>query len=322
MAGFCCFLFLKKGKVPKKSYLITSNFGESQRLDIFLSENIRDLSRSHIKRLIEQHDALVSGIARKPSYRLKAGDRVKVSYRFLEPIKVNPQNIPLQFIHRDRHIIVVNKPSGLVVHPGAGKKENTLVNALLFHFPEIKKVGTEERPGIVHRLDKETSGLIVIARNLKAYEELKRQFKAREVSKLYLGLVWGKMSQQEGKITWAVGRHKKHGGRMSIKTKKPRAAETLYTVQKQFEEFTLLEIKPITGRTHQIRVHFSAAGHPLVGDTRYGHRKPVNTCPRLFLHACQLEFSHPETKEKVVVTSPLPDDLQRFLDNLQKENVG
>jgi len=304
--------------VPKKEFLITSLSGVNQRLDVFLSEKIKELSRSRIQKIVEEQRVRINGVSRKSSYKLREGERVEIDFELPEPEKIEPENIPIEVLYSDVCIAVVDKPSGMVVHPGAGNKRHTLVNTLLYHFPDIKMVGPEERPGIVHRLDKETSGVMVVAKNLKAYKELQRQFKVRKVEKFYVALVWGKMPRHEGKISWAVGRHKKHGERMSIKTRKPRSAETLYTVQKEYGEFTLLEIKPTTGRTHQIRVHLSASGHPVVGDNRYGGRKSKISCPRLFLHAQRLVFFHPETKERVEFSSHLPQDLRDFLDNIDK----
>jgi 23S rRNA pseudouridine1911/1915/1917 synthase len=302
--------------VPKKEFLVTSLSGLNQRLDVFLSVKISELTRSQIQKIIVSKRVKVNGETRKSNYMLKEGEKVEIEYAFLEPEEIQPENIPLDVIHCDRHILVVNKTSGMVVHPGAGNRKHTLVNALLFHFPGIRDVGPEERCGIVHRLDKETSGLMVVARNMDAYTGLQEQFKKREVQKVYLGLVWGRMREKEGKFTWAIGRHVKHGERISVRTKKPRDAVTLFSVQKEYEQFTLLEIKPITGRTHQIRVHLAAAGHSLVGDTRYGYRKTKIRVPRLFLHASYLSFTHPETKEKVEFSSLLPKELQDFLDKL------
>jgi 23S rRNA pseudouridine1911/1915/1917 synthase len=302
--------------VPKKEFFVTSLSGLNQRLDVFLSGKISELTRSQIQKFIGSKRVKVNGEARKSNYTLKEGERVEISYEIAVPEEIQPEDIPLDIIYCDRHILVINKTSGMVVHPGAGHRKHTLVNALLFHFPGIKDIGPEERCGIVHRLDKETSGLMVVARNRDAYKGLQEQFKRREVQKVYLGLVWGRMPEREGKFTWAIGRHVKHGERISVSTKKPREAVTLYSVQKEYGEFTLLEIKPLTGRTHQIRVHLAASGHSLVGDTRYGCRKTKIRVPRLFLHASSLSFIHPETKEVVEFSSPLPEDLQNFLDKL------
>ena len=304
--------------MPKKEFLVIPSSRLNQRLDVFLSEKVNDLTRSRVQKIIEEENVRVNGIARKSSYRLRAGEKVDIEYELLEPEKIQPENIPLDVIYSDGYIAVINKLSGMVVHPGARNREHTLINALLYLFPDIKDIGPEERPGVVHRLDKETSGLIVVARNLEAYRELQRQFRLRKVDKIYLGLVWGRMPEKEGKISWPIGRHRKHRERISVKTKKPKAAETHYTVQKEYEEFTLLKIKPITGRTHQVRVHMAASGHPLLGDTLYGRRKSRISCLRLFLHASCLSFVHPEKKERVEFSSPLPQDLKKIIERLEK----
>lgn len=305
--------------MPKKSFLIACKSGQYQRLDVFLSGKIQELSRSQIQKLIEEDRVRVNGTARKSSFRLSAGECVEIDYELGLPQKLKPEDIPIRVLFRDDHLVVIDKPSGLVVHPGVGTKEHTLANALLYHFPKIINVGPEERPGIVHRLDKETSGIMVAALTEKAYINLRSQFKLREIEKTYLGLVLGKMSQEKGKISWPIGRHVKHGERISVKTRKPRSAETLYQVLKTFKDFSFLEIKPVTGRTHQIRVHLAASGHPVAGDTRYGRQRTKKkgvTMPRLFLHAHLLEFTHPATKKRVVFQSPLADDLKEYLEKL------
>lgn len=305
--------------MPKREFLTTPLSGLNQRLDVFLSERINELTRSQIQRFIEERRVKVDGVARKSSYKLKSGEKVEVEYELASPPKIKPENIPVDVLYSDDHIAIIDKPPGMVVHPGAGKRHHTLINTLLYRFPDLKEVGPEERPGIVHRLDKETSGLMVVARSLKAYELLQQQFRKREVEKTYLGLVWGRMPEKKGKISWPIGRHVKHGERISVKTKKPREAETYYFVQREYEEYSLLEIKPLTGRTHQIRVHMAASGHPLAGDTRYGRRKSKPSIPRLFLHASRLSFIHPETQEKVEFSSPLPPGLKKFLDKLEEK---
>jgi len=305
--------------VPKKEYQVTPLSGLDQRLDVFLSEKIKNLARSQIQKIIEEKKARINGFARKSSYRLKQGEIVEIEYKTSEPERIQSEKIPVNVVYSDSFIVVIDKPTGMVVHPGAGNRKHTLVNALLYKFPEIKEVGPEERPGIVHRLDKETSGLIVVARNKKSYRELQWQFRLREVEKLYLGLIWGKMSKKEGTISWPIGRHIKHGERISVKTKKPKAAETRFIVKKEYKEFTFLEIRPVTGRTHQIRVHLAASGHPLLGDMRYGRKKPVIECTRLFLHASCLSFIHPDTGKRVKFFSPLPRDLNSILDKLKNQ---
>jgi 23S rRNA pseudouridine1911/1915/1917 synthase len=302
--------------VPKRTFRVEPSH-EGLRLDVFLSHKITEQTRSQLQKIIERNKVKVSGTPRKSSFILGAGDLVEFVLDLPEREDLFPENIPLKILYQDEHVIVLEKPSGMVVHPGAGRRYETLVNALLFHFPGIRKVGPEERPGIVHRLDKETSGLIVVARSEKAYTELQRQFKQRLVEKIYLGLVWGKITKKEGIIEWPVGRHMKHGGRMSVKTKKPRSAETHFKALQTCQGFTLLEIKPITGRTHQIRVHLAASGHPIVGDTRYGKKKTKKRAPRLFLHAHRLGFFHPASEERLDFLSPLPDELEKFLLKLE-----
>ncbi len=302
--------------MPEKSFLVTADEGEGQRIDVFLVPKLSDLSRSRIKSLIENEEILIDGKVRKSSYRLKEGEIVRVEYSLEVSEGLVPEEIPLSIVYRDDDILVLNKPAGLVIHTGAGHKHHTLVHALLFHFPEIACVGPQERPGIVHRLDKETSGVMVVALQSGAFYPLQRQFKAREVEKTYLGLARGRILHQAGQIDWPIGRHPKHGEKISIRSDKPRDALTLYSVRQLYREATFLEIKPVTGRMHQIRVHLSAAGHPLVGDSRYGSRKADPKCPRIFLHATRLSFNHPRSQDRMTFESPLPPDLQTYLDTL------
>ena len=259
---------------------------------------------------------MVNDLPSKSGYRLKRGDHIQGVYSKDEPYRLEPQNIPLNILFRDDSIVIINKPTGMVVHPGAGAKDNTLAHALKFHFPEIAWIGPEERPGIVHRLDKDTSGLLVAALEDSAFVNLKQQFKSRQVDKTYMALVWGHMPGSDGLMDWPLGRNPKHGDRMSIKTKHPREARTLYEVDKEYAQYSMLRVKPITGRTHQIRVHLAASGHPVVGDRVYGRVRAKTACPRLFLHACRLEFNHPKTGLRIHFLSELPEDLQMFLASL------
>lgn len=302
--------------MPKRVFAVSPISGEKPRLDLYLAGQAREWTRSQIHSLIEEGKVKVEGRPRKPSYRLKSGEKIEVEYDLPRAEILEPAYIPLTFVYTDESIVVIDKPPGLIVHPGEGSKLPTLVHAFLYHFPEIAQVGPRDRPGIVHRLDRETSGLMVAARTLEAYRELRRQFKAREVEKFYMALAWGKMPLPQGEIDWPIGRHVKHRNRMSVKTKNPREAKTKYTVQKEYKSFSLLEVKPITGRTHQIRVHLAAAGHPVVGDTRYGRKKGRAGCPRLFLHAYRLAFFHPVSKKILEFYSPLPQDLKQFLETL------
>ncbi len=297
----------------ERKFFITRSFGFGRRLDVFLSANLKDLTRAQAQKLIAEHKVLVNRAVSKPAHKLRVGDVVEVELPREEPDLLLPENIPLDILYCDEHIIVLNKQAGLTVHPGAGIQAGTLVNALLFHFPGIEKIGHPQRPGIVHRLDKETSGVMVVARSERAYTELKRQFKAREVEKIYLGLVKGQVQVPEGKIDWAIGRHPKHRQRISIRTKKPREALTLYSVKKVVGDYTLIEIKPVTGRTHQIRVHFAAAGHPIAGDPRYGGQDKQKRFSRLYLHAWRIVFAHPVTRMLCEFYAPLPSEFQALL---------
>lgn len=290
-------------------------------MDVFLSENIKELTRSQIQKAVEEGDVTVNGSSSRSSYRLKEGDKVIIRTEVPEKeIVLVPENIPLKIMYQDDSVIVIDKPAGLVVHPGLGNKDHTLSNALIYHFPGIKKVGLYDRPGIVHRLDKETSGIMVVAANNEAYLELCRQFRAREINKTYIGLVWGGFLQESGKFVWPIGRHSKYGERMSIMTRKARSAETRFKVIKRFRDYSLLKIYPITGRTHQIRVHLAASGHPIVGDKSYGRKKVKTDCPRLFLHAYRLVFFHPSKKIKMEFASQLPEDLENFLALLERQD--
>ncbi|MBD3415483.1 MAG: RluA family pseudouridine synthase [Candidatus Aminicenantes bacterium] len=301
--------------MPNREFKITKDSHVDKRLDFYLSQVIQDLSRSQIQNLIHQENVLVnSEVITKPSTRLKPGDHIEIQYHIPDSPKIVPQEMPLDIVYQDEDLAVVNKPSGLIVHPGAGTQKPTLVHALIHHFPEMKEVGPQTRPGIVHRLDKETSGLLVVAKNSEALQALKHQFKQRQVEKIYLGLVWGRYVKNKGVISWPVGRHVTQGARISIRTKKPKKAETRFEVLNVFQEHSLLRIQPVTGRTHQIRVHMSASGHPIVGDKRYGRKKKKNRIQsRMFLHAASLSFFHPRTQKRMSFEIPLPDDLKQVL---------
>ncbi len=304
--------------MPSKEFRIDNESDSGKRLDVYISQFISELSRSQIQKLIQQGKVLInSKPVEKSSYKIRYGDHIRVTYRFSGPMEITPENITLDIVYQDKNIVVINKPSGLVVHPGAGSQRSTLVNALLYHFPEIKNIGPPNRPGIVHRLDKETSGLIVVAQDKEALSSLKDQFKKRRIGKRYLTLVWGLYSKKNGTISWPIGRHVKNGARMSVRTQKPKKAETRFSVLRSFKEHSLLDVTPLTGRTHQIRVHMAASGHPIVGDKRYGKRKTKSHIEsRLFLHAYYLSFIHPETRERVEFTIPLPMDLQHILERI------
>lgn len=301
--------------MPKSDLVVTAEDGGGARLDVFLADKLPGLSRAQVRRVIDGGGVRVGSYARKAGYKLKAGDRVHADYEIPEPEgKLVPQHIPLKIVYMDADIIILDKQANLVVHPGPGHTSGTLVNALIHHFPEVALIGAEERPGIVHRLDQDTSGVMVVARSARAFTSLQDQFRRRVVWKTYLALAWGRMSETGGRLNWPLGRHPKEGARMSVRTRSPKKAETFFQVQRAFKDTTLLEVKPVTGRTHQIRVHLAAAGHPVVGDPVYGRKREPREFPRIFLHAHTLSFLHPATGERLTFASPLPPDLEAVIE--------
>lgn len=302
--------------MPKTEFNVSLDSGEGRRLDVFLAERVPSLTRSQIKKLISEGAVRVAGAVRRSSYKLRAGEIVQFDYEVPAPGRLEPQDIPLKIVYEDQDIVVLDKPAGLVVHPGAGNASGTLANALIHRFPEIAEVGPEDRPGIVHRLDKETSGIMVAARSARAYDSLIGQFRRKDVWKTYLGLVWGRLTAPEGRINWPIGRHVTEGKKISVRSRHPKDAETFFKVLQTYRDATLLEIRPVTGRTHQIRVHLAAAGHPVAGDSLYGRKKMAKKFPRLFLHAHTISFLHPGTGERLTFASQLPPDLDDVLQNL------
>ncbi|MBI4790220.1 MAG: RluA family pseudouridine synthase [Chloroflexi bacterium] len=286
-----------------------------ERLDRYVSEHLPDLSRAAVQRLIENGNILVAGRVRKASYRVQAGETISVSIPPPESSIAQPETIPLDIIHEDENVIVVNKPAGMVVHPAAGHSGGTLVNAVLAHAPNLN-VGGVERPGIVHRLDSETSGLIVVAKNDAALRDLQAQFKARRVHKTYLALVQGPIKPPRGKIDAPIGRDPKHRQRMAVVTHgTTRESVTIYRTIANLEGCTLIEAEPQTGRTHQIRVHLAFMGFPVVGDAVYGKRKNALGLTRHFLHAWKLALTLPDGRP-ADFTAPLPEDLRAVLEGL------
>jgi len=283
------------------------------RLDKFVGERCPELSRTHAQQLIEGGFVTVNGKAVKSSLKLNPGDKIFVVIPPASPSHLEAENIPLKIIYEDADILVVDKPAGLAVHPAPGHPSHTLVNAVLNYLPGLAQDTDSLRPGIVHRLDKDTSGLILIAKNRLAQANLSQQFKNRIVKKSYLALVKGKLAPEKGVIEAAIGRDRSHRQRMAV-VSKGREARTEYRVIKYYGNYTLLEIKPETGRTHQIRVHLAAIGFPVVGDATYGLKSP--RFPRQFLHASKISFLLPSTGARVEFESPLPPDLEQVL----KEN--
>ncbi len=308
--------------------------GEGRRLDQFLSETNLNLSRSQAKNLIGKHLVLLNQKSTKPSAHVKAGDLVSGSLPEPERLSLEPEPIPLNILYEDSSIIVIDKPSGMVVHPAYGNPSGTLVNALLYHCKDLAGINGVLRPGIVHRLDKDTSGVMVVAKDDEAFHHLIKQFKNRTVEKVYLAIVFGKFGQDEGLIDSAIGRHPSERKRMSTRTKKGRTAITRWKKVEEFDRCTLLEIFPQTGRTHQIRVHLSSIGHPIMGDPLYGRKgRPgaihdpvlkecVKRMNRQTLHAQRLGFTHPRTRERVRFVSPIPQDMREVLERLRSKPKG
>jgi len=282
-----------------------------KRLDHFLHEQLPQYSRSRLQDWIKGGLVQVGGHTAKASLVLRGAEVIDVSPAELAPLKAVAEEIPLEILYEDAGVVAVNKPAGMVVHSGAGAHSGTLTNALLHRFGQLSQLGGEQRPGIVHRLDRYTSGVILVARNDAAHQNLARQFSSRTVEKVYLALVHGRLANEEGRITTPIERDPVRRTRMTTRTGAGRTAITHYRVLKRFEKFTYVEVKIGTGRTHQIRVHFSSIGHPVAGDKLYG--APASEYGRYFLHAARITFTSPESGERVTVAAPLPPELEHWL---------
>jgi 23S rRNA pseudouridine1911/1915/1917 synthase len=297
----------------------------SGRLDTYLRGKFPAASRGAIQRLIEEGHILVNGKRVKPTHTPRAGEEVQVHWPEAKPAEAQPEEIPLDILFEDETLLVVNKPAGLVVHPAAGHEEHTLVNALLHHCEgELSGIGGVARPGIVHRLDKETSGCLVVAKNDETHVALSSQFASRKVEKIYHAIVCGEMQRDKGEIRASIARHPSHRKRMAVSDDTGREARTSYRVLERLRATTLVEAGLHTGRTHQIRVHFQFLGFPLMGDVTYGQRQNRRleelvgfTAPRVMLHAFQLAFIHPRTGKRVHFEAPLPKDFEEMLKALR-----
>ena len=298
------------------------------RLDAFLASQIKGWSRARLQRLIENEDVLVNGKLSKPSYKLREHDDVEVELIAAATTSFAPEAIPIEIVYEDETLVVVNKPAGLVVHPAAGIHSGTLANALAYHFQQLPNAGGV-RPGVVHRLDRDTSGLLVIAKTEAALENLSDQFRARSVYKSYVALVHGRLATDSGRVDQPLARDPANRTRMAV-VRGGRSALSLYRVNRRFNRFTLLDVELKTGRTHQIRVHLAWLKHPVVGDETYGGgrdntiqnaklRAHIRKLGRHFLHAEKLAFTHPETQQRVEFHSPLPVDLSSLLSEIDSE---
>ena len=293
------------------------------RLDSYLAARIEGWSRARLQRLIESEDVLVNGKPAKPSYKLRETDELEVELTAPAATSFAPENIPIEIVYEDETLVVVNKPAGLVVHPAAGIHSGTLANALAYHFQQLPDRDAGVRPGIVHRLDRDTSGLLVVAKTEAALEHISDQFRDRTVFKSYVALVHGRVSTDSGKIDQPLARDPSNRTRMAV-VRGGRSALSLYRVRQRFDRFTLLDVELKTGRTHQIRVHLAWLKHPVVADETYGAgrdntiqdarlRAQIRNLGRHFLHAEKLAFTHPQTNERVEFNSPLPPELSELL---------
>ncbi len=316
--------------MDKTLHIQVPEVSSGTRLDAFLASVVPDLTRSAVQRLIEDGDVLIDGIVQKSSYKISEGEEIAVTIPPPEPSSAVPEEMLLDILYEDSDLIVINKPVGMTVHPGAGVSSGTLVNGLLAHCSDLSGIGGEIRPGIVHRIDKDTSGLLVVAKNDAAHQALAAQFRDHTVKRVYLALVFGSPKTDKGRVESIIGRHPVDRKRMSSSAKHGRNAVTHWKVIARFPEVTLLKLRLETGRTHQIRVHMSESGHPLVGDSVYGGTARANGLKspefkimakklgRQALHAKTLGFRHPSTGDYIEFDSELPEDMQALLDYLER----
>ena len=289
------------------------------RLDTFLAGRFPDYTRSRLKNLIDGGFALVNGRAAKAGQKLVPGDAVELTVPELTEVEARPEDIPLDIVYEDGSLLVINKPRGLVVHPAAGNESGTLVNALLNHCVDLSGIAGELKPGIVHRLDKDTTGLLVVAKNDRAHLSLSKQIGEKTAKRIYLALVEGNVTEDSGRVDAPLGRSMADRKKIAV-VEDGRAAATQYFVLERFGGVTLVECHLETGRTHQIRVHMKHIGHPVVGDPVYGIKRQRFQLDGQLLHAARLEFTHPETGERMGFSASLPEDFRQVLDTLRKKN--
>lgn len=292
------------------------------RLDSFVTRRLQaetdSFSRSHVQKLIEGQNIRVNGKAVKANYFVQSGDTIEVVVPETRSCAILPEEIPLNILYEDDAVIVINKPRGMVVHPAAGNFQGTLVNALLDHCRDLSGINGVIRPGIVHRLDKDTSGVMVAAKNDAAHLDLAEQIQKRVAGRKYITLVWGNIKEEQGVVKAPIGRHPTDRKKMAVVPVNSKPAVTHFRILERFREFTLIECKLETGRTHQIRVHMAYIGHPVVGDPKYGPKRNPFTIAGQALHSAELTFIHPVTKETLLFTAPLPQDMTVMLAQLRK----
>ncbi len=309
--------------------LVVDKTDSGKRLDVLLASRYPSFSRAFLAHQITAGAITIQGKIVKPGYRVKSGDRVKGSISTQEPLALSPEPIPIEILYEDDHLVVINKQPGLVVHPAPGHSGGTLVNAMLHHCPMLEGIGEKSRPGIVHRLDKDTSGVLVVAKSKDAFDRLAEQFKAREVQKRYLALVCGCVKEERGTVSFSIGRHPVERKKMSTRSSMARSAETGWMVKERFDIATFLELDLKTGRTHQIRVHCAAIGHPVAGDPVYGGRRCLDTfgkgkgksllakIRRQMLHSHRLYLKHPTTGAGMSFEAPIPADMADLMQALR-----
>ncbi|MBI3995710.1 MAG: RluA family pseudouridine synthase [Nitrospirae bacterium] len=306
--------------ILSREFTVTPKYA-FERLDHYLVRQQAHSSRTVLQRLIKKGEVRVNNRMVKPNYKIRPGDRVVCRIPTPTPLDLVPEPIPLDVLYEDPALIVLNKPAGLVMHPAPGHYTGTLVHALLAHCKDLSGIGGRERPGLVHRLDKDTSGVIVVAKTDSAHRSLSQQFKAHTIVRQYQALVAGRLRKGSGTIDLAIGRDRWERKKISHRTARPREARTTYRVIERFAAATRVEVFPRTGRTHQIRVHFASQGHPILGDRVYGGRSAVlESVPadRQMLHAERLGFIHPERKEYIEFSAPLPADMERAVEALRR----
>ncbi len=290
---------------------------EGERLDSFISDSLEDLSRSLVQSLIKEGKVLMAGQTVKASYRVKSGDEVQIEVPTAQVVKIEPQNLALPIIYQDEDLVVVNKPKGMVVHPAHGNWDGTMVNALLYHIKDLSGINGELRPGIVHRLDKDTSGVMVVAKNDRAHRSLAEQIRVHSINREYIALVHGIIKENLGRIDAPIGRSQQDRKKMAV-VKDGREAISDYEVLARFPNYTLVKVKLLTGRTHQIRVHFAYIKHSVVGDPLYGSNRKHFNLDTQALHAQLLGFVHPRSGEYMEFRSPTPEYLQNIIAELEK----
>lgn len=290
-----------------------------ERLDVFLARKYPEMSRSHLQKLITAEEVLINGKSRKANYKLSEGELVSLSLPEPEVINISPENIPLDILYEDSDIIVINKPRGMVVHPAAGVTTGTLVNALLAHCDDLSGINGVIRPGIVHRLDKDTSGVMVAAKTDVAHINLSEQIKNKTAKRVYWAIVFGNIKESSGTINGDIGRNPNDRQKMAIVTANGKPATTKFKVLERFGQYTLIECRLLTGRTHQIRVHMTSIGHPLVGDPKYGRGKSPFKIQGQALHSLNLTLVHPKTGEEMIFEAPLPEDMKKILSAMRSK---